>query len=196
MLPTGHLLLWILAWIRSKLYFPSVRVTVLGHQPDLALLSHWGPVYKQTALGEGLTAGFYFLPVGNHQNKNACELISVQNSKLLLKFFSFWSIYEAFFKLTLYGRYSEQISCSLLCVLSTADMGQSGVTGGQHGDFPDVLEWRSNINTQFSRGLLEWDLHVLDTLWTLHVAEQKRVIQHRIISSSSIVLKKTIKTFK
>lgn len=182
-LPKGHLLLWTMVYIRSNLTFPSVHVTVLGHQPVLALLSRRGPVYKQTALGEGLAAGLCFLPIGNHQSKNAHKLISVQNNKLLLMFFSFWSTYEAFFKLTPYGRDSVSRSLALWCVFwaqLTWDSQKSQVNNTETfhmfwNNFPPE-KWRGNISSQLSRGSLERDLHVLDTLWTLHVAEQKKVI--------------------
>lgn len=198
MLPTGHLLLWITVYIRSNLYFPSVHVAELGNHPDPALLSNGGPVYKRTVLLEGLAAGPCFLANGNHQSKNAHKLISVEKNKLLLIFFSFWSTYEAFLKLTLYGRDSVCGTLALWHVVWTQqawDRQESQVDSIETFQmFLNILppEKRSNIHSQLSTESLEWHLHILGTLGTLSMAEQQKRIQGRVISSPLMALKKTI----
>lgn len=177
----GHLFLWIMVYIRSNLSFPSVHVTDLGKQPDPALLSNWGPVYKSTALRGGLAAGPCFLANGNHQSENAYKLISVEKNKLLLMVFSFWSTYETFFKLTPYGR---DLVCSSLALWRVGWMQQAWDSQESQVDSTETFQmllnisppetWRRNINAQLSRPSLEWHLHILDTLWTLCTAEKKK----------------------
>lgn len=180
MLPVGHLLFWIMVHIRSNLSLPSVHATELGNQPDAALWSNWGPAYEMAALGERLAAGPCFLANGNHQSENSHKLISVEKNKLLLMVFSFWSTYEAFFKLTPYGRDLVCRTLVLWCVVWTQqawDSQESQVDSTETFQmFLNVLtpkKWRNNTNSQISRGLLEQHLRILDTLWTLSIAEQK-----------------------
>lgn len=177
-LPMGHLFLWIIVYMRSNLSFPPVHVTELGNQPDPVLLSNWVPIYKRTALGEGLAAGPCFLANGNHQSENAYKLISVEKNKLPLMVFSFWSTYEAFFKLTPYGRDSVCRTLALWRVFWTQqawDSQESQVDSTETLQmFLNILppeKWRSNINSQLSRRSLESHLHILDTLWTVNMAE-------------------------
>lgn len=176
----GHLLFWIMVHIRSNLSLPSVHVTELGNQPDAALWSNLGPAYEMAALGERLAAGPCFLANGNHQSENAHKLISVEKNKLLLMVFSFWSTYEAFFKLTPYGRDLVCRTLVLWCVVWTQqawDSQESQVDSTETFQmFLNILtpkKWRNNTNSQISRGSLEQHLHILDTLWTLSIAEQK-----------------------